>query len=419
MIEHGYTILVMAAIFGFFMAWAIGANDVANAMGIAVGSNILSLRQAIIVASIFEALGSILASGNVTSTISHGIVKVSAFEAHPHLLISGMLSALLASGVWLFIASIKGWPVSTTHTIIGAVFGFGWVCVGLENIYWESILSIFSSWILTPLFSGIVSYFLFRLVKKTIFEKEKPAKAAKRTVPYYVFLVVNIISSVIFFGSIDTLHLQLSTHTSMAIILTISLIAALLSYFWLRRIALHKAKRSLKDSYFLVEKVFGTLAIVTSCAMAFAHGSNDVANAIAPLAAIASIVDTESATAANALIPGWIFFLGAFGIVLGVTTYGYKVIATVGKGITDLTPTRGFVAQLATASIVVISSGLGMPVSTTHILVGSVLGVGMARGIEAININVVRNIFLSWFVTFPVGMLLAMIFFKIISFFIY
>ena len=345
MIEYGFLILSLAAAFGFFMACAIGANDVANAMGISVGANVLTLRQAIIIATIFEALGSILASGNVTSTISHGIINVSVLDHNPYLLINGMMSSLLASGVWLCLASWQGWPVSTTHTIIGAVLGFGLTCVGIDNIEWSNIISIFVSWIITPLFSGLCSYILFRFVKKTIFDSDKPARMAKKTVPYYVFVVVSIMISVVFFGSLESLGIVIDRNVSLFLIAIISGICSLISYFLLKKIELHEAQKSLKDSYRLVEKVFGLLAVVTACSMAFAHGSNDVANAIAPLAAISAIVGTGSTAISGVAIPGWIFFLGAFGIVIGLSFYGYKVIATIGNNITDLTPSRGFVAQ--------------------------------------------------------------------------
>lgn len=418
MIENGAVIISLAAIIGFLMAWAIGANDVANAMGISVGSKILSLRHAIMIAAVFEALGSILASGNVTNTISHGLIDVAVLNDRPVILIAGMLSSLLSAAVWLLLASLKGWPVSTTHTIIGAVIGFGAVCIGMDHIYWQSIANILLSWLFTPLFSAVVSYVLFRFVQKSIFENDRPARQAKKTVPYYVFVVVGIMLSVILLGGLESLGIVLSITTTWIIILSLSLIASIVSYFMLSAIALNKAKISLKDSYALVEKIFGSLAIVTACAMAFAHGSNDVANAIAPLAAIAAIVSTGGTEITSTLIPYWIVLLGAAGIVTGLVMYGYKVIATVGSNITDLTPSRGFVAQLATASIVVISSGLGIPVSTTHILVGAVLGVGFARGIDAINMRVVREIFLSWFITFPAGMILSITFYNIILFFI-
>ena len=418
MIEHGFIILVVAIIIGFVMAWAIGANDVANAMGISVGAKVLTLKQAILVAALFEALGAVLASGNVAGTISHGIIHLESLNDAPHLLVAGMIASLLSAGIWLLIASVKGWPVSTTHTIVGAIVGFGCICVGPDNIQWVSIASIMSSWVLTPLVSAWVSYQLFRLVQKTIFDNPKPAKQAKKTVPYYVFVVIAIMLSVVFLGGLSSLGIAMSRTNACVSVFFGAFLSALASYFMLKKIALHPAKRSLRDSYEMVEKIFGFLAIVTACAMAFAHGSNDVANAIAPLAAIVSIVHSGDAIIQHALMPWWILFLGAAGIVLGLLMYGYKVIATIGNNITDLTPTRGFVAQLTTASIVVLSSGFGIPVSTTHILVGSVLGVGLARGIDAINIKVVRSIFLSWFITFPVGMVLSMTFFSVIALFI-
>lgn len=329
------------------------------------------------------------------------------------------MSSLLAAAVWLIIASFRGWPVSTTHTVIGAVIGFGLICVGLDNINWNKIIYIIMSWLVSPALSGLLAYVLFNFVKKSIFEDPKPAKKAKNTVPYYVFVVVSIILSVVLFQGLIPLGIKLDNFFAIFLTVAGSLIASIISYFILKAIDLHKAKKSLKESYILVEKVFGVLAVFTACAMAFAHGSNDVANAIAPLVAISSIVKTQSMDIANIMIPYWIIILGAVGIVLGLVMYGYKVIETIGSNITYLTPSRGFVAQLVTATVVVISSGIGIPVSTTHILVGAVLGVGMAGGIDAINLRVVRNIFLSWFITFPIGLVLSVIFFKLINIFLY
>ena len=284
MIEYYTLILLGSALIGFFMAWAIGANDVANAMGISVGANVLSLKQAIVVAALFEALGAVLASGNVSGTISHGIIHVESLNDTPMLLVAGMIASLLSAGSWLFLASVKGWPVSTTHTIIGAIVGFGWICVGPEHIQWQSIASIMMSWLFTPIVSALISYFLFRFVQKTIFDNPKPARQAKKTVPYYVFIVITIILSVVFFGSLSALGVRVSTSAALIYIMGGGLLAAVVSYMMLQKIALDRAQRSLRDSYALVEKIFGLLAVVTACAMAFAHGSNDVANAIAPLA---------------------------------------------------------------------------------------------------------------------------------------
>jgi inorganic phosphate transporter, PiT family len=418
MLENGFIIIIVASVIGFFMAWAIGANDVANAIGISVGSGVLSVRTAIITAAIFEALGAMLASGNVTNTIGHGLINVGFFANDPVLLVIGMIASLLASAAWLLLASYKGWPVSTTHTIIGAVIGFGLVSVGLHNIMWDNIFNIMISWLITPFISGILSYSLFSFVQKSIFEHEKPAKQAKKTVPYYVFFAASVILFVIFYQGLAPLGVVIKKQTAYILTISGAFLCSAVSYFILRDISLRNAQKSLKESYALVEKVFGVLAVFTACAMAFAHGSNDIGNAIAPIVAINAIVISGGVDIVGLVIPHWIVALGALGVICGLIMYGYKVIATVGKNITTLTPSRGFVAQLVTASIVVISSGIGVPVSTTHILVGAVLGVGLAKGLDAINLRVVRGIFLSWFITFPAGMLLSIIFYKVITLFL-
>ena len=418
MLENGFAIIIVSSVIGFFMAWAIGANDVANAIGISVGSGVLSVRAAIITAAIFEALGAVLASGNVTNTIGHELINVRFFADNPTLLVMGMIASLLASAAWLLLASYKGWPVSTTHTIIGAVIGFGLISVGVHNIMWNNIFDIMVSWIVTPFISGILSYTLFRFVQKSIFEHEKPAKQAKKTVPYYVFFAAGVIFFVIFFQGLAPLGVVIKKQTAYILTLSGACLCSAVSYIVLRDISLRKAQKSLKESYALVEKIFGVLAIFTACAMAFAHGSNDIGNAIAPIVAINAIVTSGGVNIVGLVIPHWIVILGALGVICGLIMYGYKVIDTVGKNITILTPSRGFVAQLVTASIVVIASGIGVPVSTTHILVGAVLGVGLAKGLDAINLRVVRGIFLSWFITFPAGMFLSIVFFKIITLFL-
>ena len=280
---------------------------------------------------------------------------------------------------------------------------------------WNNIFDIVTSWLITPLISGILSYGLFSFVQKSIFEHEKPARQAKKTVPYYVFFAASVILFVIFFQGLAPLGVMITKQTAYMLTFGGALLFSTISYFILSDISLRKARQGLKESYALVEKVFGVLAVFTACAMAFAHGSNDIGNAIAPIVAINAIVGSGGVDIVGLVIPHWIVVLGALGVISGLIMYGYKVIATVGKNITTLTPSRGFVAQLVTSSVVVIASGVGVPVSTTHILVGAVLGVGLAKGVDAINMRVVRGIFLSWFVTFPAGMLLAIIFYKLIT----
>jgi inorganic phosphate transporter, PiT family len=401
---HADLYLHLAIIFAFFMAWGVGANDVANAMGTSIGSKAIKFWQALLIAAIFEAAGALLAGGQVTQTICKQIIDPSLFATHPEVLVLGMMAALLAAGTWLVLASMKGWPVSTTHTIIGAITGFGLIILGPQDIKWGQMVNILLSWIVTPIISGVIAFLLFRSVQILIFNSRTPIKNAKRYVPGYIFLVSMILSLVTVFKGLKHLHLSFNWLEGTMLAITISMVTSLLGYCLLRKIPDNAGDQDLHAEIKQLEKIFGILMIFTACSMAFAHGSNDVANAIGPLAAVEAIVSAHgNINALSNPMPYWILILGAGGIVLGLATYGYKVIATIGKKITELTPSRGFAAELATASTVVIASAYGLPISTTQTLVGGVLGVGFARGIGAINLDVVRNIFLSWVITLPAG----------------
>jgi PiT family inorganic phosphate transporter len=413
---HGESFILLAAIFGFIMAWGVGANDVSNAMGTSVGSKALTLAQAIIIAAIFEALGSLLAGGQVTETIRGKIIDPATFMQTPDLLIYGMLAALLASGTWLIIASYFGWPVSTTHTIVGAVVGFGLVAQGVKAIYWQQLINIALSWIVTPVIALVLAFLLFRSVQTLIFESETPVRHAKRYVPAYIFIVAMVLTLVTLLNGLQHIGLNLSLWKSIGLAAAVSLVASQVGVLLLRRVPVDGEKQERAD-FAKIEKIFGILMLFTACAMAFAHGSNDVANAIGPLAAIVGVVQAGGDVLARAGIPFWIMGLGAAGIVLGLATYGYKVIATIGNDITQLTPSRGFAAQLATASTVVVASGLGLPISTTQTLVGAVLGVGFARGMGALNLSVIRNIFMSWIITLPAGAVCSIIYYELIRWF--
>ena len=412
--DHSTLYIVLAVVFSFFMAWGVGANDVANAMGTSVGSKALTIGQAIIVAAIFEAAGSLLAGGQVTDTIRGQIINASHLQHNPEILVYGMLAALLAAGTWLVIATIFGWPVSTTHSIVGAVIGFGVIEIGSSAIYWGKVTDIALSWIITPLIAGAIAYLLFRSVQWLIFNSDNPIKSAKRYVPGYIFLVALVLTMVTLVKGLKHVGLHFTTLDSVGIAIGLSIATTLIGVLLLRRVVIEPTTDGKVDFQGL-EKVFSVLMIFTACAMAFAHGSNDVANAIGPLAAIYGIVTHGGSIMARSPLPFWILALGAGGIVLGLATYGYKVIATVGHNITQLTPSRGFAAQLATASTVVIASGFGLPISTTQTLVGAVLGVGFARGIGALNLSVIRNIFMSWIITLPAGAIFAIIYFYILK----
>lgn len=409
--EYGNTLIILACVFGIFMAWGVGANDVANAMGTSVGSKALTVTQAIIIAMIFEFLGAYLAGGEVTSTIRKGIIDPTMLEGSPELLVYGMLSALLAAGIWLLIASILGWPVSTTHSIVGAIVGFAAVGISADAVNWGKVGKIAASWVVSPILAGSISFALFRSVQKFILNTSDPFANAKRYIPVYMFGVGFLISMVTLLKGLKHIFkdagVQFSFLECTAIAVVIGFAVAMLGVYLLSRVS---EVDETPSRFTNVERVFAILMVFTACAMAFAHGSNDVANAVGPLAAVVSVVNS-GAIAAKSMMPSWILLLGAVGIVAGLATYGFKVMATIGKKITELTPSRGFAAELGAAATVVLASGTGLPISTTHTLVGAVLGVGLARGIGALNLRVIGSIFMSWIVTLPAGAGLAILFF--------
>jgi PiT family inorganic phosphate transporter len=424
LLSHGSTLVMIAAVVGFFMAWGIGANDVANAMGTSVGSKALTIKQAIIIAMIFEFAGAYLAGGEVTSTIRKGIIDPALFVDIPELLVFGMISALLAAATWLLVASILGWPVSTTHSIVGAIIGFAAIGISPDTVAWGKVGGIVGSWVITPLISGVIAFIIFNSAQKLIFDTDKPLEQAKRYVPFYMFLAGFVLSLVTIKKGLKHIGLdninvgfynfEVAGAGGYYLAIIVAIIVALVGKYFVTRVKFDD-NADKTTHYANVEKVFAVLMVVTACCMAFAHGSNDVANAIGPLAAVVSIVDNGGEIAKKASLVWWILPLGGFGIVAGLALFGHRVIATIGKGITHLTPSRGFAAELAAACTVVIASGAGLPISTTQTLVGAVLGVGMARGIAAINLGVVRNIVISWVITLPIGAGLSIVFFWIMK----
>ena len=414
--QYGFLLLAMACVFGFFMAWGVGANDVANAMGTSVGAGAITIKQAIVIAMIFEFTGAWLAGGEVTSTIRSSIIDIEAagFEDRPELLVFGMLSSLLAAGIWLLVASKYGWPVSTTHSIIGAIVGFAVVGISPDSVMWGQVLEIVASWVVSPVFSGTISFFLVLSVQKLVLDTDDPLKNAHRYVPYYIFLVGFVIAMVTLVKGLSHVGLEVTFNQATILALAFGLVTVVIGTFMLRRLNLTFSDDH-EEQMRSVERVFGVLMIFTACSMAFAHGSNDVANAIGPLAAINSVISNNGIFEAESALPMWILLLGGFGIVTGLAMWGHRVIKTIGKNITELTPSRGFAAEIAAATTVVIASGTGIPISTTHTLVGAVLGVGLARGIGALNLSVIGKIFLSWVVTLPAGATLSIFFFFVLK----
>ncbi|PYG03519.1 PiT family inorganic phosphate transporter [Thioalkalivibrio sp. ALE21] len=412
--EYGIVLLALAVFFGLFMAWGIGANDVANAMGTSVGSRALTIRQAVVVAGIFVFAGAWLAGGEVTQTIRSGMVDSELLADSPDLLVFGMLAALAAAGTWLMVASYFGWPVSTTHSIIGAIIGFAVVGLGFEVVRWERVGTIAMSWVLSPMIGGAIAFALFRSIQLLILDTAQPLKNARRWAPLYIFLTAFVTALVTMFKGLTHVGLNLTTVQSYSLAILISLGVVAAGMLAIRRLRFEETPPEENGSHFSdVEKVFGVLMVVTGCAMAFALGSNDVANAVGPLAAVVDVIQTGEVDP-ETLVPMWVLLLGGFGIVFGLFTYGHKVIATVGTGITQLTPSRGYAATAAAAATVVLASGTGLPISTTHTLVGAILGVGLARGIAAIDLRLVRMIFMSWIVTLPAGAILAIVFFFVL-----
>jgi PiT family inorganic phosphate transporter len=411
---HGTLLLALACLFGFFMAWGVGANDVANAMGTSVGSRALTIRQAIMIAVVFEFFGAYLAGGEVTSTIRKGIIDPVVLAGTPELLIYGMLSALLAAGTWLLVASAMGWPVSTTHSIVGAIVGFAAVGISPDIVSWGKVGSIVASWVVSPVLAGTISFALFVSVQKLILDTDEPLVRARRYIPLYMWAVGFMICMVTLLKGLKHVGIDLDLGlgskfaNALPVSAAVGVVVALLGARLLQRVDTTPDPDHRFDA---VERVFAILMIFTACAMAFAHGSNDVANAVGPLAAVASTIASGGDIAAKSSMPGWILLLGGAGIVVGLATYGFKVIGTVGRKITELTPSRGFAAELGAATTVVLASAGGLPISTTHTLVGAVLGVGLSRGIAALNLRVIAVIFGSWLITLPAGAGLAIVFF--------
>ena len=410
--ESGQIFLIIAIIFGFYMTWGIGANDVANAMGTSVGSGAITVKQAIIIAAIFEFAGAFIAGGAVTKTIRKGIIDPTSIVNNPEILVYGMLGALLGAAIWLMIASSRGWPVSTTHSIVGALVGFAMVGISVDAVKWTKIGQIVASWLISPLIGGVIGFVLMLSIRQSILSADRPAERAKTLGPFYVFLVGWIVILVSMFKGLKHLKLDFSTQESFIYATVGGILIAIIGKFLINAVQHTALDDSTASQHAAVEKIFKPMMIFTACAMAFAHGSNDVANGIGPLAAVVSIIDSGGQVAQKASLPLWILVLGGGGIVIGLATMGYKVMATIGTKITELTPTRGFCATLAAATTVVLASKTGIPVSTTHIAVGGVMGVGLARGIGAIDFRVLGGIVVSWLVTLPAaGIMSAITFF--------
>lgn len=402
-------IVWLAGALALFMAWAIGANDVANAMGTSVGSGALTLFGAVVVAGVLEFAGAFLVGGHVTETVRKSILSADVLAGNESLIAYGMLGALAAAGTLLLAATRYGLPVSTTHSIVGAIVGFGMVGLGFDAVNWGKVSQIVLSWVTSPLIGGVLAFLVFKLTRYCILDRENPMQEAKRFGPMFFFVVFSVIALVTVFKGFKHLSLELSSTEAFGAAAAVGVIGAAIGHFFLQRVKVDRDPTG-SDRFRQVERVFVVLQILTACAVAFAHGSNDVANAIGPLAAVIHF-SKGAAYAGEAVVEPWMLMVGGIGIVVGLATWGYRVMETVGRKITELTPSRGFSAELAAALTIVFASRMGIPVSTTHILVGSVLGVGLARGIGALDLRVVGSILISWVATLPIAAVLSIMYF--------
>lgn len=404
--------IVIACAVGLWMTWGIGANDLANIMSTAMGSRALTVKQALIIAIVFEIAGAFLGGNEVSATIRSGIIDSSDLAQTPNLLIYGMMSVLFAGATWITLASFWGMPVSITNAIVGSLVGVGAIMLGLHAIHWQKVGYIAISWISSPAIAGVTAYLLFISIRRFILGVDQPYQAAKKYVPFYLFLVGVILAMMTTLKALHHFHIVLPMWKLLLIIIATVIVVMVTGFLAMYRL-FAKTDLSRHTQFVFIEGMFSVLMAFTACAMVFAHGSNDVAIAVGPIAAIISIVKTGHTMHDGAMLSGIMLF-GCFGVVLGLFMYGRKVIETVGSAITTLTPSRAFAATLAAASTVVVSTSTGIPVSATQTLVGAVFGVGIARGIDALNLHVIRNIFMSWIITIPAAAGLATIFFYIL-----
>lgn len=397
-------ILIMAIVLGLYMAWNIGANDIANSMGSAVGAEAITLKQAILIGSILCIAGAILVGCHVTETIKKGIIHTQNIK-DLNILAKGLLATLISAGLWVTFSTWRGWPVSTTHSIVGALLGFGLFVGGRQIIAWDKVIGIVISWISSPLFAGMLGFGLFKLIQRYILMVEDRERQCLRFAPIFVGLTFIIVTLSILLKTPVGKLLHLTIYKSTLLALVISFISSLIGFFLISRFIKKGAN---------VESIFKTLQIITSCYVAFSIGTNDVANAIGPVAGIFSIVKNNSLST-SLTVPIYLLALGGFGIMVGITTWGYRVISTIGKKITELTNTRGFSIDFSAATSVLLASKFGMPVSTTHAVIGAVCGVGLARGLEAVDFRIVKTIFISWIITLPAAAFTCILFFKIFN----
>jgi PiT family inorganic phosphate transporter len=377
------------------MAWSIGSNDVANSMATAVGAKAITFKQAVIIAGILNFIGAVFVGPHVAETVRKGIVYSGGIESTSLLL--GFIASLLAAALWVTLSTWKEMPISTTHSIIGALMGFGIIAGGMSAVNWGKVGFVAASWVLSPVAGCILAFLVFKIIVKLIFAKERPVKSAKIVGPIIIGVTALVISLSLLMKTPLGKSLNITILDALLLSGVISIFVAIIGMMLLRKIDDTK-----KEDYITVEGIFRKLQIVTSCYVAFSHGANDVANAIGPVAGIIPLA-TNGEMNPSVSIPTWLLALGGFGIAVGCMTWGRRVMRTVGERITNLTNTRGFSVDFGAATTVLIASKLGMPISTSHTVVGAVIGVGLARGLEAVDLSIIRKIVISWILTLPIA----------------
>jgi PiT family inorganic phosphate transporter len=385
------------------MAWSIGANDVANSMATAVGSKAISFKQAVVIAGILNFIGAVFVGPHVAETIKGKIINVDIIA--PEILLLGFISSLLAAAIWVTLSTWKEMPISTTHSIIGALMGFGLIAGGISLVNWMKVGSVAASWVLSPVAGCILAFIIFKIIVKLIFAKENPVESAKIIGPLIIGVTAFLITSSLLLKTSLGERIQISDFEVIFISFIIAIIIAFIGIILLRNI---KSKSA--EDYKTVEGIFKNLQVITCCYVAFSHGANDVANAIGPVAAIIPLASTGELNTTTQ-IPTALLAIGGFGIALGCITWGRKVMETVGKKITSLTHTRGFSVEFAAATTVLIASKMGLPISTSHTVVGAVIGVGLARGLEAVDMTIIKKIVFSWILTLPVAAITSVVIF--------
>jgi PiT family inorganic phosphate transporter len=394
-VDPVWWVIGIASAIGFYMAWSIGANDVANSMSTAVGAKAITHKQAVVIAGVLVFFGAVLVGPHVAKTIKDEIINVENIQSD--LLIIGFISALLAAAIWATLSTWKEMPISTTHSIIGALMGFGIIAGGIGSVNWLKIGSVAASWVLSPIFGCIIAFLVFKIIVRLIFAKDEPVGAAKIVGPIIIGVTGFLVSTSLLFKTTINETYNISDFQGLLISILVAFIIGIISIFLLR-----KTKPTREEDYFTVENIFRKLQVGTSCYVAFSIGANDVANAIGPVAGIIPLVE-NGALSSEASVPIWLLALGGVGIAFGALTWGRKVMKTVGERITSLTNTRGFSVDFGAATTVLVASRLGMPISTSHTVVGAVIGVGLARGLQAVDLSVIKKIVVSWLLTLPIA----------------